>query len=99
LASIDERGTWLQVLASDRPRDALDGARELVESLCRAVLRLLGAPLPKEGAGLKGVAKPAVEALGLGAAGMALIGTVDELQNISVMRDSRPARQLCLRGS
>ena len=35
LASIDERGRRLYLLANDSPNDAIAGAKELVESVCR----------------------------------------------------------------
>ncbi|MGA7094452.1 MAG: hypothetical protein WBW87_02560 [Candidatus Cybelea sp.] len=46
LASIDERGRRLHLLAEDSPKDAIGGAMELVESVCRTVMRLTGEPAP-----------------------------------------------------
>jgi hypothetical protein len=40
LASIDERGRRLMLLAKSSPKDAVSGARELVESVCRVVAGL-----------------------------------------------------------
>ncbi len=44
LASIDDRARRLHLLANESPEDAVAGARELVESVCRTVLRLIGEP-------------------------------------------------------
>jgi hypothetical protein len=48
LASIGERGRRLHLLATDSPKDAVGGAEELVESVCRTVLRLIGEPAPRK---------------------------------------------------
>jgi hypothetical protein len=71
LASIDDRGRRLHLLANERPRDAVDGAKELVESVCRIVLRHLGEPAPGKTADLVVVADSALEALELAPAGAA----------------------------
>jgi hypothetical protein len=42
LASIDARARRLHLLANDRPKEAIDGAKELVESVCRTLLGLIG---------------------------------------------------------
>jgi hypothetical protein len=46
LAFIEERGRRLHLLANDSPTDAIGGAKELLESVCRTVLRLIGEPAP-----------------------------------------------------
>jgi hypothetical protein len=69
LASIDERGRRLQLLASDSPQDAVNGAVELVESVCRTVLRLIGEPAPAKTADLVDIAKSTLAALELVPAG------------------------------
>jgi hypothetical protein len=63
LTFIDDRGRRLHLLANDSPKDAIGGAKELVESVCRTVLRLLGAPAPAKTADLVDIAKSALEAL------------------------------------
>ncbi len=62
-AFIDDRGRRLHLLAHDSPNDAVAGARELVESVCRTVLRLVGEPSPGETADLADIAKSTLEAL------------------------------------
>ncbi len=52
LAFIDDRGRRLHLLANDSPKDAIGGAKELVESVCRTVLRLIGEPVPGKTADL-----------------------------------------------
>lgn len=69
LASIDERGRRLQLLANDRPADAIGGARELVESVCRTILHLSGEPAPGKTADLIDVATSTLKALALLPAG------------------------------
>jgi hypothetical protein len=63
LASIDERATRLRLLARDRPEVALDGARELIDSVCRLVLRDLGEPAPEDAIGLVDLAAAVFAAL------------------------------------
>lgn len=70
LAFIDDRGRRLHLLASDNPTDAIGGAKELVESVCRTVLRLIGEPAPRKTAGLVDIAKSTLEALELVPAGI-----------------------------
>jgi hypothetical protein len=65
LASIEERGRRLHLLAIDNPIDAIDGAKELFESVCRTVLRLLGQPAAGKTADLVDIAKSALGALEL----------------------------------
>jgi hypothetical protein len=68
-ALIDDRGRRLQLLANDRPKDAVDGARELVDSVCRTVLRLTGKPAPGKTADLVDIAEATLKALEPAAAG------------------------------
>jgi hypothetical protein len=63
LAFIDDRGKRLHLLANDSPKDAIGGARELVESVCRTVLRLIGEPNPAKTADLVDIAKSTLMAL------------------------------------
>ncbi len=51
-AFIDDRARRLHVLAADSPGDAVAAAGELVDSVCRTVLRLIGEPGPAKTAGL-----------------------------------------------
>jgi hypothetical protein len=62
-ASIDERGRRLQLLANDRLHDAIAGATELADSMCRTVVRASGAPAPAKTAGLVAVATAALKAI------------------------------------
>ncbi len=70
LAFIDDRGRRLHLLGSDGPTDAIGGAKELVESVCRTVLRLIGEPAPGKRADLVDIAKSTLEALELVPAGI-----------------------------
>jgi hypothetical protein len=63
LASIDDRGRRLQLLANDNPKAAVSGAKELAESVCRTVLRLIGKPAPGKTADLADVAKATLKAI------------------------------------
>ena len=63
VASIDERARRLYLLAADRPADAIAGARQLAESLCRTVLGLIGEPAPGKKAGLGDLAAATLAAL------------------------------------
>jgi hypothetical protein len=63
LASIDARARRLHLLANDRPTEAIDGANELVESVCRTLLGLIGKPAPRKTADLLDIAKSTLEAL------------------------------------
>jgi len=62
-AFIDDHGRRLYLLANDSAKDAIDGAKELVESVCRTILRLLGEPAPGKTADLVGIAKSTLRAL------------------------------------
>jgi len=68
LAFIDDRGRRLHLLANDSPKDAIGGAKELVESVCRTVLRLIGEPVPGKTVDLVDIAKLTLKALELGPA-------------------------------
>jgi hypothetical protein len=68
-ASIDDLDRRLHLLANDSPNDAIAGARELVESVCRTVLRLTGERAPAKPADLADIAKSTLEALELVPAG------------------------------
>jgi hypothetical protein len=64
LALIEDRGRRLYLLANDDPADAIGGAKELVESVCRTVVRLIGEPAPVR-AQLVEIAEAALDALAL----------------------------------
>ncbi len=65
LTCIDDRGRLLHVLANDRPQEAIGGAEELIESVCRTVLRLIGEPAPAGAAGFVDVTESTLAALEL----------------------------------
>jgi hypothetical protein len=65
LALIDERGRRLLLLANESPKDAIDGAKKLVESVCRTLLRLIGEPPPGKTVDLVDIAKSTLKALAL----------------------------------
>jgi hypothetical protein len=65
LASIDDRGRRLRLLANENQNDAIGGAKELVESVCRTVLRAAGEPAPRKTADLADIAKSTLDALEL----------------------------------
>jgi hypothetical protein len=69
LAFIDDRARRLHLLANDSPKDAIGGTKELVESVCRTVLRLIGEPAPGKTADLVDIAKSTLNALELVPAG------------------------------
>jgi hypothetical protein len=50
LATIDDRGKRLHLLANDDPALAIAGARELVDSVYRTISRLTGEPVPGKAA-------------------------------------------------
>ncbi|MBD5656225.1 MAG: abortive infection family protein [Candidatus Eremiobacteraeota bacterium] len=64
-ASIDNHARRLHLLANDSPKEAIGGANELVESLCRTVLRLLGEPLAKKATNPAETVRSTLDALGL----------------------------------
>jgi hypothetical protein len=78
LASIDDRGRRLHLLANDSPKDAIGGAEELVESVCRTILRLIGEPTPRKTADLVDIAKSTLTALELPQLG-AVVASIGEL--------------------
>jgi hypothetical protein len=69
LAFIDDRGRRLHLLANDNPKDAIGGAKELVESVCRTVLGLIGVA-PGKKADLVDIARSTLKALELVPAGI-----------------------------
>jgi hypothetical protein len=64
-ALINERGKLLNLLADEFPKDAIAGAVELLESVCRATLRLIGRRAPGKPAALVDISKSTVAALDL----------------------------------
>jgi hypothetical protein len=100
LASIDARARRLHLLANDSPKDAIEGAKELIESVCRTLLRLVGRPAPRKTAGLVDLAKYTLEALELVPASIdgkclqQLVGLVGSLGEMRSLRrvSSRHAR-------
>jgi|SRR5271165_4089482 len=65
LARIDDLSRRLHLLANDNPKGAIDGAKELVESVCRTVLRLAGEPAPEKAADLVDIATSTLKTLAL----------------------------------
>lgn len=65
LAFIDDRGRRLYLLANESPTEAIGGAKELVESVCRTILRLIGKPAPGKAADLVDIATATLKALEL----------------------------------
>lgn len=65
LRKIGDQAVRLHALAIDRPADAIGGAKELVESVCKTVLRLSGATVPGRGADFMEVVKAAMKVLDL----------------------------------
>jgi hypothetical protein len=63
LASIEDRGRRLQLLANENPTDTVSGAKELAESVCRTVLSLIGKPAPGKTADFVDIAKSTLKAL------------------------------------
>lgn len=70
LRAIGDQAVRLHLLANERPTDAIGGAKELVESVCKTVLRLTGEPVPRKGADLVEVARATMKALELVPAGV-----------------------------
>jgi hypothetical protein len=66
LTSIDDRGRRIALVANDRPKDAIDGALELVESVCRTIVPAVGEPRPAKVADLVAVVKSTLKAVELG---------------------------------
>jgi hypothetical protein len=80
LASIDDRGRRLHLLANDSPRDAIAGAKELVESVCRTVLRLIDGPTPGKNVDLVDVARSTLKALAQDPELRGVVGSVAQLR-------------------
>jgi len=93
-------GTAASSFAVTRPKDAIDGAKELVESVCRTLLRLIGEPAPGKTADLLDIAKSTLKTLELVPAGIdnkclrqlvVLVATLGEMR-ISCGVSARHAR-------
>jgi hypothetical protein len=91
-ASIGERGRRLHLIAGENPKDAAGGATELLESVCRTVLRLIGDPAPAKKAGLADIVKSTLKALELAPADAvgkslqqltAIVAGIGELRRLS----------------
>ncbi len=65
LRRLGDQAVRLHALAMERPTDAIGGAKELVESVCKTVLRLSGAAVPGKGADLMEVVKATMKVLDL----------------------------------
>jgi Abortive infection C-terminus len=65
LVAIEDRGRRLRVLADDSPKLAIEGAKELVESVCRTALSLAGKPASAKKGGLVELSTAAGKALDL----------------------------------
>lgn len=65
LRAIGDHAVRLHSLANERPTDAIGGAKELVESVCKTVLRLSGEAASGKSADLLDVAKAAMKVLDL----------------------------------
>jgi hypothetical protein len=63
LASIGDRAKRLYLLANESPADAIGGANELVESVCRTALHLIGERAPRKTADLVDIANSTLDAL------------------------------------
>jgi len=70
LALIDDRARQLYLLANGNPKGAIGAAKELVESVCRTILHLVGKPAPKKTANLADIAKSTLKVLELVPAGI-----------------------------
>jgi Abortive infection C-terminus len=79
LAFIDDRGRRLHLLASESPKDAIVGAQELIESVCRTILRLSGERGPGKTTELVDIAKSTLKTLELIPIG------IDEAKNGSAL--------------
>jgi len=69
-AFLDDRARRLHLLANDNPKDAIGGAKELIESVCRTVLRLLGDPAHAKTSHLADITKSTLQVLELVPAGV-----------------------------
>ena len=65
LAAIEDRGRRLRLLADDSPKLAIEGAKKLVESVCRTALSLAGKPASAKTGGLIELSASVVKALEL----------------------------------
>jgi hypothetical protein len=69
LTSIDDRGRRIALIANDSPKDAIDGALELVASVCRTIVPVVRETAPAKVADLVALVKSTLEAVALGPAG------------------------------
>ncbi len=76
LAFIDDRERRLHLLANDSPEETIAGAKELVESVCRTVLSVLGEPAPEKTASLADIAETTLKGIELGP------GDIDDAKNV-----------------
>lgn len=83
LASIDDRARRLHLLANESPEDAIAGARELVESVCRTVLRLIGEPAAGKTADLVDLAESTLESIEL-----ISVDSAHDKKGVALMRGS-----------
>lgn len=65
LRRLGDQAVRLHALAIEHPTDAIGGAKELVESVCKTVLRLSGATVPGKGEDLMEVVKATMKVLDL----------------------------------
>jgi hypothetical protein len=90
LALIEDRGRRLYLLANDSPTDAIAGANELVESVCRTVLRLIGEPAPGKTVHLAAIAKSALNALDPGPVAPCLQQLSDVVTSLGKLKSLSP---------
>jgi hypothetical protein len=69
LTSIDDRGRRIAAIATDRPKDAIDGALELVASVCRTIVAVVGEPPPARAADLVAIVTSTLKAVDFGTPG------------------------------
>ncbi len=69
VTSIDDRGRRIALIASDRPKDAIDGALELVASVCRTIVPVVGEPPPTKAADLVAIVTSTLKAVDFGTPG------------------------------
>ena len=81
-ARIDDYSRRLHIAANDRPHEALEGARELCESVCRMVLHGSGKPIPQISTDLAAIVDATLDAFESGATDDA------DLHTFAVVRNS-----------
>lgn len=62
-ATIDDRGRRLRLIANENPNDAIGGAKQLVDSVCRTVFRLIGEPASTKTSDLADIAVSTLKAI------------------------------------